>query len=87
MYFVRYEHKALAFIEKKSIIAPVDGNKRHVYYGPGCIAQLVEQLTLNQWVQGSSPCAPTKKYKPQRGFIFLSGQTGREPWATGFDNE
>ena len=25
----------------------------------GCIAQLVEQLTLNQRVQGSSPCAPT----------------------------
>ncbi len=24
------------------------------------IAQLVEQLTLNQWVQGSSPCAGTK---------------------------
>ena len=40
MYFVRYEHKALAFIEKKSIIAPVDGNKRHIHYGPGCIAQI-----------------------------------------------
>jgi hypothetical protein len=26
----------------------------------GCIAQLVEQLTLNQRAQGSSPCAPTK---------------------------
>ncbi len=26
----------------------------------GCIAQLVEQLTLNQWVWGSSPHAPTK---------------------------
>jgi hypothetical protein len=26
----------------------------------GRIAQLVEQLTLNQRVQGSSPCAPTK---------------------------
>ena len=25
----------------------------------GRIAQLVEQLTLNQRVQGSSPCAPT----------------------------
>ena len=32
MYFARYEHKALAFIEKKSIIAPVDGNKRHIHY-------------------------------------------------------
>lgn len=27
--------------------------------GSGRIAQLVEQLTLNQRVQGSSPCAPT----------------------------
>ena len=25
------------------------------------LAQLVEQLTLNQWVQGSNPCAPTIK--------------------------
>lgn len=30
---------------------------------PGRIAQLVEQLTLNQRVQGSSPCAPTNKFK------------------------
>ena len=29
----------------------------------GCIAQLVEQLTLNQRVQGSSPCAPTNDFK------------------------
>jgi hypothetical protein len=28
----------------------------------GCIAQLVEQLTLNQRVQGSSPCAPTNHF-------------------------
>ncbi len=28
-------------------------------YGYGCIAQLVEQLTLNQWVWGSNPHAPT----------------------------
>ena len=25
----------------------------------GSIAQLVEQVTLNHWVQGSNPCAPT----------------------------
>ena len=24
------------------------------------VAQLVEQLTLNQWVQGSNPCGDTK---------------------------
>ena len=29
----------------------------------GRIAQLVEQLTLNQRVQGSSPCAPTNQNK------------------------
>jgi hypothetical protein len=29
----------------------------------GRIAQLVEQLTLNQRVQGSSPCAPTILFK------------------------
>ena len=28
------------------------------------VAQLVEQLTLNQWVQGSSPCEDTTS-KPQ----------------------
>ncbi len=27
----------------------------------GRVAQLVEQLTLNQRVHGSSPCSPTKK--------------------------
>ena len=29
--------------------------------GYGCVAQLVEQLTLNQWVWGSNPHAPTNK--------------------------
>ena len=28
-------------------------------FGYGCVAQLVEQLTLNQWVWGSNPHAPT----------------------------
>ena len=49
------------------------------YIGPGCIAQLVEQLTLNQWVQGSSPCAPTKNINRNAVLFFWSGQTGREP--------
>ena len=34
---------------------------RHSEFGSGRIAQLVEQLTLNQRVQGSSPCAPTNQ--------------------------
>ena len=34
------------------------------------LAQLVEQLTLNQWVQGSSPWEDTKKRHPN-GCLFL----------------
>jgi hypothetical protein len=34
----------------------------------GRIAQLVEQLTLNQRVPGSSPGAPTNRFKYLRGF-------------------
>ena len=34
--------------------------------GTGGIAQLVEQLTLNQLVLGSSPSAPTNEFK-QKG--------------------
>ena len=29
-----------------------------------CVAQLVEQLTLNQWVRGSNPRARTNKIMP-----------------------
>ena len=43
------------------------------------VAQLVEQLTLNQWVQGSNPCQDTKN----RGVAQLasaprSGRGGRK---------
>ena len=39
----------------------------------GTIAQLVEQMTFNHWVQGSSPCGPTTNKKtPKRGdFLFV----------------
>ena len=37
--------------------------------GDGCIAQLVEQLTLNQRVEGSSPSTPTKCNKLARSDI------------------
>src|SRR5262245_57362782 len=33
----------------------------------GCIAQLVEQLTLNQRVEGSSPSTPTNEFNPLHG--------------------
>ncbi len=45
----------------------------HASFG-GCIAQLVEQLTLNQRVLGSSPSTPTKDFKDLadwNGSIFL----------------
>ena len=31
------------------------------------LAQLVEQLTLNQWVEGSSPSGDTKRVASNRG--------------------
>ena len=38
----------------------------------GRIAQLVEQLTLNQRVQGSSPCAPTNAFNDLlRSWLFI----------------
>ena len=45
---------------------------------PGCIAQLVEQLTLNQRVQGSSPCAPTTAgmYITNSATLFVGGPEG-----------
>src|SRR5262249_8007126 len=43
----------------------------------GRIAQLVEQLTLNQRVQGSSPCAPTIQYSSANTRLRLVGSQGR----------
>ena len=37
----------------------------------GGIAQLVEQMTFNHWVQGSSPCASTKELDDQIGRFFI----------------
>ena len=42
--------------KKSSTFAPAF-EKEHVF-----LAQLVEQLTLNQWVQGSSPWEDTKRH-------------------------
>ena len=42
---------------------------RSISYGG--VAQLVEQVTLNHWVHGSSPCTPTIKEKSADGSIFL----------------
>ncbi len=37
----------------------------------GCVAQLVEQLTLNQWVWGSNPHAPTITKSLHFGGFFV----------------
>ena len=37
----------------------------------GRIAQLVEQLTLNQRVQGSNPCAPTNEINGLDGLLIF----------------
>ena len=49
---------------KKSSTFALGFETNHVF-----LAQLVEQLTLNQWVQGSSPWEDTKDIR--RGVLFL----------------
>ena len=47
----------------------------------GCVAQLVEQLTLNQWVWGSNPHAPTNKKRgllKEASFFIGIGNVGFE---------
>lgn len=41
----------------------------------GGIAQLVEQMTFNHWVQSSSLCASTKKIKPLFAVLFFCAGT------------
>lgn len=41
-----------------------------IWFSFGDIAQLVEQMTFNHWVQGSSPCVPTKIHR-RFGGIFI----------------
>ena len=48
-----------------------------------CVAQLVEQLTLNQWVRGSNPRARTiKQISPfckEWGYLFNNYELGSNP--------
>ena len=44
---------------------------RFVIYA--CVAQLAEQLTLNQWVRGSNPRARTNKKTVALGGCFFMG--------------
>ncbi len=48
---------------KRALVAPGSA------LATGRIAQLVEQLTLNQRVQGSNPCAPTNEIKDLCGIL------------------
>ena len=52
--------------KKSSTFAPAF-EKEHVF-----LAQLVEQLTLNQWVQGSSPWEDTKDTNKVSFFLCFS---------------
>ena len=55
----RADYRGMFLLKHRDIILSV------FIVGLGDIAQLVEQMTFNHWVQGSSPCVPTKK---TRGF-------------------
>ena len=52
----------------------------------GDIAQLVEQMTFNHWVQGSSPCVPTKNINRNAVLFFGLGKAD-ENHVPGFDNK
>ena len=51
----------------------------------GGIAQLVEQMTFNHWVQSSNLCASTKKLKDIRKDVFYF--SGTEMRTIEFDNK
>ena len=46
---------------KQALTPPATFLKRHIQSGP--VAQLVEQLTFNQWVSGSNPDGLTTEFK------------------------
>lgn len=72
----------LQFVFKCVKIAPVPWKQNLAFSlsrsGFGDIAQLVEQMTFNHWVQGSSPCVPTKNSTTAcRSFYFCNGARTR----------
>ena len=54
------------------ICAPNDNRCIPMWLGIGPVAQLVEQLTLNQWVRGSSPRGTTKTSAKAGVFVFIN---------------
>ncbi len=45
------------------------------------VAQLVEQLTLNQWVQGSNPCGDTEKTDLESVFFLFTVLQDSGEWS------
>jgi hypothetical protein len=71
-------------LDSRVVPAGFAGDRGQTNDTDGRIAQLVEQLTLNQRAQGSSPCAPTifrtaptvpKKPGLEPGFLFAFNVT------------
>ena len=56
MLFSKKKAKTFGDVEKSSYLCTRNSEIRHAL-----VAQLVEHLTLNQGVQGSSPCRRTEK--------------------------
>ena len=68
MLFSKKKAKTFGDVEKSSYLCTRNSEIRHAL-----VAQLVEHLTLNQGVQGSSPCRRTKRrFQPRWSRLFLS---------------
>lgn len=65
----REKHKINCKFDKKILLLPAEKTVS-LYFFDVFVAQLVEQLTLNQWVQGSSPCEDTNTEKALRTGLF-----------------
>ena len=56
----------------RKICVPLHSQFRNNTIANALVAQLVEHLTLNQRVQGSSPCRRTKREVPYRTSLFFA---------------
>ena len=66
MLFSKKKAKTFGDVEKSSYLCTRNSEIRHAL-----VAQLVEHLTLNQGVQGSSPCRRTKDDSIHLGSSFF----------------
>ena len=65
--FFEKSYQNIWSIQKKAVpLHPLF--KKHVVF----LAQLVEQLTLNQWVEGSSPSEDTKGHRLMSFFVYIA---------------